>query len=478
MAYPQHNRDVQPAPTARETGITIPGAGPADAAANPFARLHKLDRSERGRVLAELVGLDAAERGSLDAGLSADQADTMIENVVGRYALPLAVAANFLVNGRDVAIPMVLEEPSVVAGISYAAKLARAGGGFLTSSSESIMIGQIQVMDLVDIDDAVKKVLAAQSQLLDAANRHHPTIQKLGGGAKGIECRPLRETLAGPMLIVHILYDCCDAMGANAVNTAAEAVGPLIESITGGRVNLKILSNLTDRRTARAECLVPVDLLAKNGMRGDEVARSIFEASAFAAADPYRAATHNKGIMNGIDAVAIATGNDWRALEAGAHAYAARDGRYTSLSLWSLVKSDHRDLKCGQGHERPLPDTSSRDRGPIACLHGVLEMPMSVGTVGGATRVHPTARAAMKILGQPHARQLAEILAAVGLAQNFAAIRALACEGLQRGHMRMHARQVAMAAGATAAQILQISERMVDEGVIRVERAREFMSEQ
>jgi hydroxymethylglutaryl-CoA reductase len=477
MAYPQHSPDDhdQSAQTAVQTWINVLGATRANASSSPFAGLHKLAGPERGRVLADIVGLDAEESGALDAGLSADQADTMIENVVGRYALPLAVAANFLVNGRDVAIPMVIEEPSVVAGISYAAKLARAGGGFLTSSSEAVMIGQIQVMELADIDDAVEKILAAQSQILAAANRHHPTIQKLGGGAKWIECRPLPDTLAGPMLIVHILYDCCDAMGANAVNTAAEAVGPLIESITGGRVNLKILSNLTDRRTARAECLVPIDLLAKNGMSGEQVARSIFEASAFAAADPYRATTHNKGIMNGIDAVAVATGNDWRALEAGAHAYAARNGRYTSLSQWSLVGIDHRDLKCAQQGEPPILPRACR---PIAYLHGILEMPLSVGTVGGATRAHPTARAAMKILGQPRARQLAEIMAAAGLAQNFAAIRALACEGLQRGHMRMHARQVAMAAGASAAQIVQISERMVDEGVIRVERAREFMSKQ
>lgn len=405
--------------------------------------------------MVEYAGLPADELATLETSLSAEQAEVMIENVVGRYTLPLGLAANFVINGEEVVVPMVVEEPSIVAGVTYAAKLARAGGGFRTSSSEPVMIGQVQILDLTDLAEAADQLMAAEADLLAAANEHHPTIQKLGGGAKAIECRPLPDTPAGPMLIVHILYDCRDAMGANAVNTAAEAIAPLIERITGGRVNLRILSNLTDRRTARAECLVPVEELARNDVPGEQVARSIFEAWAFAAADPYRAATHNKGVMNGIDAVAVATGNDWRALEAGAHAYAARNGRYTSLTEWSVVTD-----------------------ADITYLRGVLDMPLSVGTVGGATKAHPTARVSMKILGQPNARRLAEIMTAVGLAQNLAAIRALATEGIQRGHMRLHARQVALAAGAKESQVQEIADKLVASGQIRVETAQELLKNQ
>jgi hydroxymethylglutaryl-CoA reductase len=311
-----------------------------------LTQLYKLTPSERLQKLAAYADLHPDDLAALEAGLSADQAEVMIENVVGRYSLPLGIATNFLINGQEVVIPMAVEEPSIVAGVSYAAKLARAGGGFQTSSSEPIMIGQVQILDLPDLDKAIAKLMSVEDELLAAANQHHPTIQKLGGGAKGIECRPLRKTPAGPMLIVHILYDCRDAMGANAVNTAAEAVAPLIERLTGGRVGLRILSNLTDRRTARAECLIPVEQLTRDGVPGEQIAQAIFEAWAFAAADPYRAATHNKGIMNGIDAVAVATGNDWRALEAGAHAYATRKGRYTSVTEWSLVKTaDRRPIR-------------------------------------------------------------------------------------------------------------------------------------
>ncbi len=416
-----------------------------------FAGFYKLTQAERRQRLVEYAGLQTDDLAALETGLSAEQAEVMIENVVGRYTLPLGLAANFVINGEEVLVPMVVEEPSIVAGVSYAAKLARAGGGFRTSSSEPVMIGQVQVMDLTDLAEAAAKLAAVEADLLAATNEHHPTIQKLGGGAKAIECRPLPNTPAGPMLIVHILYDCRDAMGANAVNTAAEAIAPLIERITGGRVNLRILSNLTDRRTARAECLIPVEQLARNDVPGEQVAHSIFEAWAFAAADPYRAATHNKGVMNGIDAVAVATGNDWRALEAGAHAYAARSGRYTSLTEWSLVTT-----------------------ADITYLRGVLDMPLSVGTVGGATKAHPTARVSMKILGQPNARRLAEIMTAVGLAQNLAAIRALATEGIQQGHMRLHARQIALAAGAKESQVQEIADRLVAEKNIRVERAKEL----
>lgn len=419
-----------------------------------LTKLYKMNLSDRVHALANYAGLDEADLTALDEGLSTAQAEVMVENVVGRYALPLGIATNFLINGREVAVPLVVEEPSIVAAVSYAAKLARAGGGFRTSSSEPVMIGQVQVLDLADLDRAAAQVLAAEAELLAAANQHHPTIQKLGGGAKSIECRPLPETPAGPMLIVHVLYDCRDAMGANAVNTAAEAIAPLIEQITGGRVNLRILSNLTDRRTARAECFIPVEQFSRNGQPGEAVAQAIFEAWAFAAADPYRAATHNKGIMNGIDAVALASGNDWRAIEAGAHAYAARSGRYTSLTDWVLVTGD--------------------DGAPA--LHGVLDMPLSVGVVGGATKAHPTARVSMKILGQPDARRLAEIMVAVGLAQNLAAIRALAAEGIQHGHMRLHARQVALAAGAKDSDVQRIADQLVAEGNIREARAKELIS--
>lgn len=417
--------------------------------------LYKLSLTERRQKLAEYAGLNNEELAALDAGLSAEQADSMIENVVGRYSLPLGLATNFIINGRQVAaVPMVVEEPSIVAGVSYAAKLAGAGGGFKTASSQPLMIGQIQLLDVADPNEAIGRLKNAEADLLAAANRHHPTIQKLGGGAKALEYRPLPQTPAGPMLIVHILYDCRDAMGANAVNTAAESVAPLVEQITGGRVNLRILSNLTDRRTARAECLAPIEQLARGDLSGAEVAQSIFEAWAFASADPYRAATHNKGIMNGIDAVAVATGNDWRAIEAGAHAYAARAGRYSSLSDWSLVRDS---------------------AGNLTHLRGVLDMPLSVGTVGGATKSHPTARVSMKILGQPNARSLAEIMVAVGLAQNLAAIRALATEGIQQGHMRLHARQLALAAGARGKQVQQIADQLVAEKNIREERARELL---
>ena len=422
----------------------------------PLAGLYKLGQAERRQQLADYADLTAAEAAVLEAGLAPEQADVMIENVVGRYALPLGLATNFLINQREVVVPMVIEEPSVVAGASYAAKLIRAGGGFQTSSTDPVMIGQLQILDLPDLAEAAAKIKVAEADLLHKAD-HDPVIRKFGGGARGIECRPLPDTPAGPMLIVHLLFDTRDAMGANTVNTAAETIAPLIEQLTGGRVNLRILSNLADHRTARAEARIPVEVLARGQFSGSEVARSIFEAWAFAAADPYRAATHNKGILNGIDAVVLATGNDWRAVEAGAHAYAVRHGRYTSLTDWSLVKAD--------ASTEPTH------------LKGVLEMPMAVGTVGGATKAHPIARTALKILGNPDARTLAEIMVAVGLAQNFAAIRALATEGIQRGHMRLHARQVALAAGAQGAQVQEIADRLVAEGLIREDRARELLAE-
>ena len=407
-------------------------------------------RTEQVARWADLTPDETAALGGA-MGLDLTRADQMIENVVGLYGLPLGIAVNFSVNGRDLLVPMVVEEPSVVAGASFAARLARAGGGFRATTTAPEMIGQLQVLDVADPWSARFDLLAARDELLSLANESDPVIVKLGGGARDLEVRVLEQTAAGPMLVAHLIFDCRDAMGANAVNTACEALAPRIEQITAGRVLLRILSNLADRRLARARCTVPVDALAFGDFTGEQVARGIVEAYAFAAADPYRAATHNKGIMNGVDAVVIATGNDWRAVEAGAHAYAARSGRYTSLSTWA------------------------RDAG--GNLAGTLEMPLAVGIVGGATRVHPTAQVALKILGVQTARELAEIIASAGLAQNLAALRALATEGIQRGHMRLHARQVAIAAGATGDEIELVVQRMAAKGVIRLDEAEAILAQ-
>jgi hydroxymethylglutaryl-CoA reductase len=389
------------------------------------------------------------------AGLHTDTADHMIENVVGIHALPLGIATNFLINGREVLVPMAIEEPSVVAGASFAARLARAGGGFFTSSTPSHMIAQIQVLDVPNPHLARFELLAQKERLLELANQTDPLIIRLSGGARDVEVRVIPESPAGAMLVIHLIYDTLDAMGANTVNTAAEALAPYVEEITGGRVLLRILSNLADRRLARARCTVPADALTFESdgrtFEGRQVVERIVEAYAFAAADPYRATTHNKGIMNGVDAVVIATGNDWRAIEAGAHAYATRDGRYTCLSQWE---------KTAEGD-----------------LVGTLEMPMAVGIVGGATRVHPLPKVALKILGVESSRELAEIIVAVGLAQNLAAIRALATEGIQRGHMGLHARQVAIAAGASGDQIERLAAQLVRERTIRLDRAQEILSQ-
>jgi hydroxymethylglutaryl-CoA reductase len=411
---------------------------------------YKLSPSERQRVLADWASLSPAQVASLDGALELSQADKMVENVVGTYALPLGIATNFVVNGRDVLVPMVIEEPSVVAGASYAARLARAGGGFHAESGESLMIGQIQVLELADVEAAGRKVQGQKQRLLDLANSTDPVIVSLHGGAKDVEVHTLHDSPRGPMLVVHLLYDCRDAMGANMVNTACEALAPLVEEITGGRVNLRILSNLADRRLARARCVVPAKELDTENTAGALVAQRIVEAYAFAAADPYRAATHNKGIMNGIDAVALATGNDWRAIEAGAHAYAARAGRYTSLSTWSID--------------------------PAGNLVGELELPLAVGVVGGATRVHRSAQVALAIMGATTARDLAEIMVSAGLAQNLAAIRALATEGIQRGHMALHARQVAIAAGAVGDEVDQVAAALVQEGAVRGDRAQQLLA--
>jgi hydroxymethylglutaryl-CoA reductase len=408
---------------------------------------------DRVQTIAGLSQLAPEHMAALDGsgGLTPEQANHMIENVVGIHALPLGVAVNFLINGRDVLVPMAIEEPSVVAGASFMAKLARAGGGFTAHTSEPEMIGQMQILDVADLHTARLALLEQKPHILELANRIDPVLIRLGGGARDLEVRIIEDSPIGAFLVAHLIYDTRDAMGANAVNTACETLAPTVEQITGGRVHLRILSNLADRRLARARCTIPVSQLSFGEFSGERVRDGIIEACAFAAADPYRAATHNKGIMNGVDPVVIATGNDWRAIEAGAHAYAARSGRYTALSTWSRDK---------QGD-----------------LVGTIEMPMAVGIVGGATKVHPTAQAALNLMGITGARELAEIIVSVGLAQNVAALRALATEGIQRGHMSLHARQVAIAAGATGDQIDVVVGMMVAERKVRIDRAEEILNE-
>lgn len=406
---------------------------------------------ERQSILADWSNLTPAELNTVNNGLSLEEANHMIENVIALYNMPLGIATNFLINKNDYLIPLVIEEPSVVAACSFAAKLFRDGGGFKTSSDKPIMIGQLQLLNIENIQATELLLQNHKQDIIDKANEVAGSIIKRGGGAINIEIRCFPETAIGNMIVIHLLFDTRDAMGANAVNTSAEHLAPMIEDITGGRVNLRILSNLTDRRKAYAEGTVPKESLAKGDLSGEEAVQSIVEAGIFAEVDPYRATTHNKGIMNGIDALLIATGNDWRAVEAGAHAYAARGGTYTSLTKWM--------------------------KDPNGNLHGKIELPLAVGIVGGATRVHPVAQFSLKLLGIESANQLAEIAAAVGLAQNFAAIRALATEGIQNGHMRMHAKQLAVAAGASTEQVNSITQQMIAEGKIRLERAKELVRE-
>ncbi|MEM9950948.1 MAG: hydroxymethylglutaryl-CoA reductase, degradative [Chloroflexota bacterium] len=414
---------------------------------------YKKSLEERLAIVCEWATLDNRAQEVLrgELGLSLDQANHMIENVIGEYSLPLGIATNFLINDKDYLVPMVIEEPSVVAAVSNAAKMFRAGGGFISYSDEPIMIGQIQILGISDTEATKDNILTQKAMLLTEANKVGGSIVKRGGGARDIEVHIFEDTPIGHMLVVHLLFDTREAMGANAINTAAEHLAPFLEEITSGRVNLRILSNLTDRRKAKAEGVIPAELLAREGISGDAAVKSIVEAGVFAEIDPYRATTHNKGIMNGIDAVIIATGNDWRAIEAGAHAFAARNGQYTSLSKWWQDEDGN--------------------------LRGSLELPLAVGTVGGATRVHPTAGVALQIMDNPSSRELAEIIACVGLAQNLGAIRALATEGIQHGHMRMHARQIAVAAGADNDLVTQVSQQLIAENNIRLQRAKEIVAE-
>lgn len=398
-------------------------------------------------MVSKFAGLNDEEANLLQesGALDLEVANHMIENVIGVMPVPLGVAVNFLINGRDIIVPMAIEEPSVVAAASNAAKMTRTKGGFHATTTEPVMIGQIQIVGVRDASRARFEILSRKEEILKRANDQDPVLISLGGGARDLEARII-DTFLGKMIIAELLVDCRDAMGANAVNTMAESVAPLLERISGGRVYLRIISNLAVKRLARAKAIFP-----KEALGGEEVIDGIVNAYAFAAADPFRCATHNKGIMNGVTAVVLATGNDTRAIEAGAHAYAARSGQYTPLTTWE---------KTAEGD-----------------LVGTLEMPMAVGIVGGATASNPVAKLALKILGVKAAHELAEVIVSVGLAQNLAALRALSAEGIQRGHMSLHARNIAIGVGATGDLVDKIAAQMVEERKVRVDRAKELLEE-
>jgi hydroxymethylglutaryl-CoA reductase len=402
---------------------------------------------ERLRIVAEWAGLSEEEVRLLRnlGNLPEKIADSMIENVIGGMTYPFAVAVNFRINGRDYLVPMVIEETSVVAAASNAAKMLRRGDGIIARAGPQEMIGQIHLVNVTAPHYKAMKILEHKDEILDHAKQQDSTLIRLGGGPRDLEVRVV-DTRMGPVVIVHLIVDVLDAMGANTVNTMVETIAPILEKITGGEARLRIISNYATRRIVRAWART-----APEDVGGEDIARKIVEASILAEADPYRAVTHNKGIMNGIIAVALATGQDHRAIEAGAHAYAARTGQYKPLSTWELDEE--------------------------GMLVGTLEIPLQVGVVGGATRVHPIAKIALKILGVKTAKELSEIMAAVGLAQNLAALRALVHEGIQKGHMKLHARNLAIMAGATGDLIDKIAERMIREGKIRYDYAKKLLEE-
>src|SRR6058998_2397696 len=411
-----------------------------------FASFYKLSIDDRLKHVREFAGLSEDEVKTIKSGtLPFGSAERMIENVVGTFPLPLGIAVNFLVNDRDYLVPMAIEEPSVVAAASNAAKMARGTGGFRASSTDPVMIGQIQLVKCPSPAAAEKAILSSKKDILALANLQDPTIVSMGGGARDLRVRIL-PSLTGTMVIAELLVDCRDAMGANVVNTMAETVAPLLEKLSKGRANLRIISNLADRRLARANVRI-----SKEALGGEAVVDGVVDAYAFAAADPYRCATHNKGVMNGVTAVCLATGNDTRAIEAGAHAYASRTGHYSPLTRWN--KNDNGDLE------------------------GFIEIPAAVGIIGGITAVHPTAKICLKILGVKSAKELGEVLASVGLAQNLAALRALVAEGIQRGHMSLHARNIAAMAGAEGDLIDLVAAAMVSEKKVRLDRAKELVVE-
>jgi hydroxymethylglutaryl-CoA reductase len=428
----------------------------ADMVTSRLAGFHKLSLEDRLSQLGRMFRLSAEEIAQLrgDASIDPDLANKMVENVVGVFHLPLGLGLNMQVNGKDYVVPMAVEEPSVVAAVSFASKIVREAGGFTAEADPPIMIGQVQVTRYGDPLVATEKLLAARDQILELANSFHPSMVRRGGGAKDVEVRILpapEGPRAEPLLVVHIVIDTQEAMGANLINTVAEGVAPLIEQITGGRVYLRILSNLADRRLARATCRIPLEALADFDLTGEQIAEGVYQASRFAQADPYRAATHNKGVMNGVDAVAIATGQDWRSIEAGAHAFACREGQYRPLSHWHIE----------EGH-----------------LVGRIELPLALGTVGGPIKIHPGVQSALKLMRVASARELAMVFAAVGLAQNFAALRALGSVGIQKGHMALHARCVAVSAGARGDMVEQVADMLMQAGAshVKIEKAREIIA--
>lgn len=415
--------------------------------------LYNKSVAERLAIVEEMVGLSKSDTSRIFSGqgLQTTIADRMIENVIGVYPLPFGIATNFVINGRDYLIPMVVEEPSVVAAASFMAKLTRDYGGFETSYSGSLMIGQMHVVDVGDPYGARLSLLQHRDELLTQANALDKTLVSLGGGAREIEVRVLEGTKNGTIVALHLIVDVLDAMGANAVNTMAERLAGEVERITNGRVLLRILSNLADLRVARARVVVPSQALDTEGYSGGAVVAGIVEAYQVADADPYRTTTHNKGIMNGIDPIVVATGNDWRAIEAGAHAYATRTGRYRSLTTW--------------------------ERDQQGRLVGTLELPMAVGIVGGATKTHPLAQLSLKILGVETAAELAQVIVAVGLSQNMAALRVLSTEGVQRGHMELHARNIVIQAGVPSVAADWVIAEMVKTRDVRVDRAKELTNQ-
>jgi len=408
---------------------------------------HKIGLEERLKIVQAFSDLKEEDLKTLakEGALDFETADRMIENVIGTIQLPIGIATNFLINGKEYLIPMAIEEPSVVAAASNAARFARSGGGFFVTNTGPVMIAQIQLVQIPNAHATRMALFERKGEILEVANAQDPMLVNVGGGAKDVEMRVL-DTPLGEMIIIHLIVDTRDAMGANAVNTMAEALAPFIEEWTGGRVYLRILSNLADKRLVRARTKV-----TREALGGEDVVDGIVYAQTFAEADPYRAATHNKGIMNGVIAVVIATGNDTRAIEAGAHTYAARSGQYSPLTTWE---------KDVEGN-----------------LVGTLELPMAVGLVGGATKVNPVSQVAVRILGVKSAVELGEVIGAVGLAQNLAALRVLATEGVQKGHMSLHAKNIAVMAGATGILIDEVAKRLVEEKKVRVDRAKEILKE-
>ncbi|GLQ06810.1 hydroxymethylglutaryl-CoA reductase, degradative [Sneathiella chinensis] len=417
-----------------------------------ISNLRNIEPKDRKDLIVQAAQLSQEQSVALDGegALPLELANGMIENVIGKFEIPLGVATNFVVNGRDYLVPMAVEEPSVVAAASYMAKIARDHGGFHAHATRPIMRAQVQVVGINDPHAARFKILERKDDLITLANSRDKVLIGLGGGCQDIEVHVFEDTPIGAMIVMHLLVDVRDAMGANTVNTMAEMVAPKVEEITGGSVRLRILSNLADQRIVRARVTIPVEALDTETLVGKDVAEGIVEAYVMAALDPYRAATHNKGIMNGIDPVIVATGNDWRAIEAGAHAFAVQDGHYGSLTTWELDNSGN--------------------------LTGTIELPMAVGLVGGATKTHPAARAALAMMDVTSANELAEVIAAVGLAQNMGALRALATEGIQKGHMALHARNIAIVAGATGDDISRIAEAIVSAGDVSVDKAKELLA--